>query len=198
MKTRITLSFGLIAPLIFVGGTLVMGALLPYYNPVSQTVSEIGEIGSKFQTPYTMMDIFSGISILVFSIGLGSFSRNQSLSLWPSPLIASYGLMNLGLGIFSSPHPLHNIFGLGSIIGYLSPLVLAFAWRKSPDRNVVVVSWMIAILVIVTMFLNLSPVFWPDLYPLQYYGIIQRSLLYPFFGWLGYLALWALGNRDDL
>ena len=37
--------------------------------------------------------------------------------------------------------------------------------------------------------LNLSPLFAPTLYPLEYYGLVQRALFLAFYGWCTYLSL---------
>ena len=54
----------------------------------------------------------------------------------------------IGVGIFSFPHPLHNVFGLSELVGYQAPLVLALTWRRDPQAaSVVRLSWIIAVAV---------------------------------------------------
>ena len=56
-------------------------------------------------------------------------------------------------------------------------------------RQLRAASWIATVLVSITIILNLSPIFMRDLYPLEYYGIVQRVLLVAFYGWCLYLGL---------
>ena len=52
-------------------------------------------------------------------------------------------------------------------------------------------------LILLSIFLNLSPLFARDLYPLQYYGIVQRSAFVIFYGGCAYIGIetWRLALR---
>jgi hypothetical protein len=108
----------------------------------------------------------------------------------PALFIALFAVSLAGTGWFAVPHPLHNVFGLSATVGYLSPLVLALAWRGKPVpyalTTVSAVAWL---LVTAAIALNLSPLVTPTLYPLEYYGLVQRALFLAFYGWCTYLSL---------
>jgi hypothetical protein len=46
ISARFCVLFGLIAGAVFIAASTILGALFPKYDPVTQTISEIGERGS--------------------------------------------------------------------------------------------------------------------------------------------------------
>lgn len=163
---------------------------MPDYSHVSETVNEIGEIGSPVTTPFQIAMLAVNLCVILFAAGLFYFARANELSVIPAFFVAWFGLADVGTNVFPSPHPLHNVFGLSLTIGYLAPLVLAIAWRRSDTaRSIAGVSWFVAALVLVSMFLNISPAFNRDLYPLEYYGIVQRSAVVLIYGWFAWAGL---------
>jgi hypothetical protein len=99
-------------------------------------------------------------------------------------MIGYYAFTQFGIAIFATPHPLHNIFGLLSMPGYFTPLVLAFAWRGIAPHNLIVISYLLGLVVLVAVVLGLSELFpqlglWQLVSP--YPGLVQRLLIA---GWL--------------
>jgi len=179
------LLFGTLAGIIFFTTVYVLAANVPDYSHLSDTVSEIGEIGSPVETVYKSGMLAAHLSTVLFGIGLLLFSRNKKISAAPAVLVTFYGLVGIGTALFPSPHPAHNLFGLAMVIGYMAPLALAIAWRGSePLRTQTRISWVVAALILVSIFLNISPLFTRDLFPLEYYGVVQRSAFVLFYGWL--------------
>lgn len=152
-----------------------------------QTVSEIGEVGSPARTPFTVLLCGIAACILVFASGV----RDVSMASGRSPLAAYLtGFMAVsaaGVGVFSLPHPLHDIFGMSELIGYQAPLVLALTWRRDVRaRTLVVFPWSMFALLWIALGLNMSamdrhgPV-WAHVKPA--YGLAQRALFAAWFGW---------------
>ena len=196
MYSKRLLHFGWIFTLIFILGVFVFGSQLEGYNPVSQTVSEIGERGSPFYMQWLVFSIFNNTLFVLFAIGIISFAKRNNLSITPGILVLAYGLSQFATDIFASPHPLHNVFGLSMLIGYFSPLIFALRWKSqlgSIFRWISIVSF---ILVLVGIFLNLSPVFAPSLYPLEYYGLVQRFLLFTFAGYCAFVSISSIKSGD--
>lgn len=183
------LNAGWMAGIGFIFGTLILGYQLPDYDLVSQTVSEIGQLGSPLQNTFRIFSFVISILLIIFSLSLISFSRKNSLSILPAIMLLTFGLAEFGIGVFPSPHPLHNVFGLSLTIGYLSPLFFFLLWKDSLGKRFKWISLWIFILVIIGIFLNLTPAFAPELYPLEYYGLVQRFLLYSFYAYLAYLSI---------
>ena len=194
MKTKNLLPLGWITAATFILGTFILGGLLEGYNLVSQTISEIGEKGSPLYTPWQIFSIGIGGLLILFAIGLISFARKKKLSTLPGIFILIYGLSQCCIGLFPSPHPLHNVFGLSMTIGYFSPLVFALSWKKELDNTFKRVSLTVFLLIVLGIFLNLTPAFAPSLYDLEYYGIVQRFLLFTFYVYCGYLSFRAIRN----
>jgi len=194
MKTKNLLPLGWITATTFILGTFILGGLLEGYNPVSQTISEIGEKGSPLYTPWQIFSISIGGLLILFAVGLISFAKKKKLSILPGIFILIYGLSQFCIGLFPSPHPLHNVFGLSMTIGYFSPLVFALSWGKKLGKTFKKVSLIAFILIVLGIFLNLTPAFAPSLYNMEYYGIVQRFLLFTFFAYCGYLSFRAIHN----
>jgi len=188
-RLRFRLSFGLIAVLALWGGFVLLPFLVPGYDSVRQTVSEIGEVGSPARVPFTVMLCVVALCVLLFAWGL----RDASVALG-RPSIAAYlsGFMavsSVGVGIFAFPHPLHGVFGLSEFVGYQAPWVLALSWRRETRiRGWVPFSWVMGVLLWLAIIANLSVLdlhswLWQVERPM--YGIVQRSL---FFFWCLWLA----------
>ena len=189
---------GAIAATTFILGSLILGSLLPDYNPVSQTVSEIGQTGSSLYQTWQVFSIAVGVLLIVFAFALISFSRKNKTAILPGIFILSYGLSQFGIGFYPSPHPLHNVFGLSMTLGYFSPLVFALAWKNKLGASFKNISILTFILIMLGIFLNLSPAFAPTLYPLEYYGIVQRFLLFTFYGYVALVSIMCIRYRSHV
>ena len=194
---RNLLPFGPLAGILFFATVYVLAVFLPEYSHVSETVSEIGEIGSPVATPFQAGMLAVNVCVILFASGLFSFARANNLPVLPALFVAWFGLVDIGTNVFPSPHPLHNVFGLSLTIGYMAPLVLAIAWRRSETaRSMARASWIFAALLIASIFLNISPAFNRDLYPLEYYGLVQRSAFVLIYGWFAWLGLWGMSGAN--
>jgi hypothetical membrane protein len=192
------LLFGLLGLVIFLAGLLALPPLVPGYDSVRQTVSEIGEMDSPMRWPFAAMLFAVAICMAVFALGLRSASihaRRNSFSAW---LAAWMGVAAGALGYFAFPHPLHNVFGLSELIGYQAPLAFALAWRNAPRANSAVrFSWLMYGLLLISLALNLTAIvrsgtIWNDIRP--FYGLVQRSLFLCFFVWSAGTG-WMLWRR---
>jgi hypothetical protein len=179
---------------VFIGTSIVLGALLPNYDPITQTISEIGEKGSPFEMPFKIAGLFVAGCFVLFTYGVYRFSVARQLSLVPAFLLGFFAVHQWGVFIFESPHPLHNVFGISSTLGFLAPLGLAITWPSTSDLRVLRrVSWVAAVLVLIAIVLNLSPLFIQVPHVVDHYGLIQRSL-FVFFFWCAYLAIILFRN----
>jgi len=192
------LSLGWITSITFIFGTFIFGGLLEDYSFVSQTVSEIGEKGSTLVLEWQIFSMIIGIFLVIFSIGIISFARGNKLSFIPGIFILFAGFSEFGIAFFPSPHQLHNVFGLSMTVGYFSPLMFFLLWKDKlgiPFRRF---SLIVFILVILGIFLNLTPAFAPTLYPLKYYGFVQRFLLFTFYIYIAYIGIQTTSHQKNL
>jgi hypothetical protein len=185
MRHRWLLLGGLLGTVVLVATTLTLGAALPGYSHVRQTVSEIGMRGSPVAAPFAVSFVLISISMGLFGIGVGAFAKARRISTVPAYFVASLGISVLGVALFPSPDSWHNRFGLSSTVGYLSPLVVALSWRRQPSlERVIAISWIAFALVLVSMGLNLAPLFVPvsESYG-AHYGLVQRTIFVSYYGW---------------
>ncbi|MGB5461443.1 MAG: DUF998 domain-containing protein [Eudoraea sp.] len=188
MDTKKILSLGWIIALLFITGTFVLGSLLADYSFISQTVSEIGQEGSPLNSAWQIFSLLVGLLIIVFSIGIISFGRQNKWSIIPGIFILFAGLSEFGIALFPSPHSLHNVFGLSMTIGYFSPLMFFLLWKDKLGASFKRYSLFAFVLILLGIFLNLSPAFASQLYPLEYYGLVQRFLLFIFYIYLSFIS----------
>jgi hypothetical membrane protein len=194
------LLFGPLAAIVLLLGIVGLAFGVPGYDPVRQTVSEIGEEGSPMRWAFTGLLCVVAAGILVFAAGLDGVARRTGRSRWPAWITAWMAVSAAGVGVFAFPHPLHNVFGLSELIGYQAPLVLALAWRRDPDAaEAVAISRLMAVVVWVAIAVNLvslfrDPVVWPALKPV--YGLAQRALFASWFGWAAWLGVRLYGGRS--
>jgi hypothetical protein len=188
MDLQKILPSGWVASTTFITGSLILGGLLQDYSSVSQTVSEIGKIGSPFYLPWQIFSVAVGLLIILFGIGILTFAKQNKLSILPGIFMFSYGVSQAGVGIFPSPLSLHNVFGLSMTLGYFSPLVFALSWGSKLGKSFGYISYLAFVLIILGIILNLTPVFAPTLYSLEYYGIVQRFLLFTFYLYVAYVS----------
>ncbi len=186
------LSLGWIISITFIVGTFVLGSLLTDYSFISQTVSEIGEEGSPLYLQWQIFSIVIGTLLMIFAISIISFARHNNISVIPGIFILFAGLSEFGIALFPSPHPLHNVFGLSLTIGYFSPLLFFLLWKDKLGTSFKQYSLIAFVLILLGIFLNLSPIFAPQLYPLEYYGLVQRFLLFIFYLYMALIAVKTL------
>jgi hypothetical membrane protein len=157
MTASVRLWFGPLAALIFAAGVIALATQIPGYSHVHQTVSEIGEAGTAMQRPFTVLLIVIAFCVLVFASGVFSVSRAAGRSTVAAWLLVCMAASAAGVGIFSTPHPLHNVFGLSELVGYQAPAAVALTWRREPGaKGLVGFSWLMFVLIWVTMGLNLA------------------------------------------
>lgn len=191
------LPLGTLAGLIFFVTVYALASRVANYSHLSDTVSEIGQIGSPVELPFKLGILAAYISTVLFGLGLVFLARSKTISAAPALLVTFYGVLGIGIALFPTPHPAHNLFGLAMIIGYMSPLALAIAWRQyEPLKKLARISSIVTILMLISIFLNISPLFTRDLFPLEYYGIVQRSAFVIFYGWLAVTSFYTYHHQS--
>jgi hypothetical membrane protein len=192
--TNYRLWFGPIAVIIFLAGTFAIGLMIPGYSLVQQTVSELGEVGSPGQTAFSVLLCIVAGCLLVFAGAVAWSLRELGHSALPAWFVSAMAVSCAGVGVFSFPHPLHNIFGLSETVGLQAPLVAALAGRKDARaKSVTSFSAFMYIVVLLAIAINLIPLFrpadlWAHMRP--FFGLVQRSLFASWFFWCaGYAVL---------
>jgi len=194
MTSRTRLLLGPFAALLLGLGIALLPAMLTDYDSVRQTVSEIGEMDSPARIPFTILMCTVAALLIVFASGVRDVSRASGRSPLAAYFIVFAAISAAGVGIFSFPHPLHNVFGTSELIGYQAPLVMALTWRRDPRAGGLVrLSWIMFALVWVAIAINISTFDRHGaLFALErpFYGLIQRSLFATWFAWVTLAGLW--------
>jgi len=184
---RYELLFGPLAAAIFVFGVAGLGMLVPRYSHVHQTISEIGEVGSPAQAPFTAVALLVAFCIAAFAAALRNASIATGHSTVAAYLTGCMAISLAGVGIFAFPHPLHNVFGISELVGYQAPLGFALTWRSEPRaKNLVTFSWLMFLAIWIAIVLNLESLdpgglLWQHVKPVI--GIAQRALFGAWFVW---------------
>lgn len=147
--------------------------------------------------PFALVFVFYACSLLIFASGIFRMAVQRGAPTLPAYLIGYYALTQLGIAVFATPHPLHNIFGLLSMLGYLAPLALAFTWRHAGPHSLIVFSYLLGLIVLAAIVLGLSELFpqsglWQLVSP--YPGLVQRLLVAAWLPWL--IASGAIMRRQ--
>jgi hypothetical membrane protein len=143
MKARTRLLFGALAAIVFPFGVAGLAYLLPDYSYVRQTISEIGPMDSPRRAPFAILVCSVAACVLIFASGVRAVSARAGHSTLPAYLIGFVALTEVGLAVFATPHPFHNMIGPTALIGFQAPGALAWAWRKDPEARTLVVSSLI-------------------------------------------------------
>ena len=191
--TNNRLWFGPVAVLLFIVGTFAIGAITPGYSHIRQTVSELGEVGSPGQFAFSALLCLVAVCLVIFASAVARSLSELKCSALPAYFIAAMAFSCAGVGLFSFPHPLHNVFGLSETVGLQAPLVAALVCRSQPRaKRIVVFSVIMYVVVALAFVINLIPLIRPaNLWPLirPFFGVIQRSLFASWFIWCAGYAL---------
>ena len=200
MSLRTRLLFGPISALMFVLGTVGVALFLPGYSHIRQDVSEIGALGTPTRLAFAVVVCGVAACLAIFAWGLGGVARARGLSPFPAILIGFVVVSEIGIATFATPDPLHEPFGLLSLIGYQAPGVLTLMWRRNPSlKRLAAVSWLCFLGLWAATALILAPGFLPSLAqrmaPIA--GLTQRPLFVVWFGWCAYTGFSLRAQAGD-
>jgi hypothetical membrane protein len=187
MRTETRLLFGPIAAAIFFAGVTCLALFVPGYSHLQQSISAIGRLGTPMRLPFALVVACYACSLLIFASGIFRVAARSRAPKLPAYWVGYLALTQLGIAVFATPHPLHNIFGLLGLFGDLAPLALAFTWRRAGPRRLIVISCLLGLMVLGSIVLNLSELFpqsalWQLVEP--YPGLAQRLLVAVWLAWL--------------
>jgi hypothetical membrane protein len=179
-------------------GVFSIGVITPDYSHVRQTVSELGEAGSPGQGAFSVLLCLVATCLIIFAGAVDRSLRLSGQSTLPAYFIGAMAISTAGVGIFSFPHPLHNIFGISEMLGYQAPLVAALV---SKSKRVKVFCIIMYVAVFLAIAINLAALvrpagIWSQIKP--FFGVVQRSLFASWFIWCaGYAVLLFPLRRSD-
>jgi hypothetical membrane protein len=202
MTTKTRSLFGPVATAIFFFGVIGLSLLIPGYSHVHDDISPIGRMGSPLRIPFAAMLVCYAGSLLVFASGIFKLAGQAGRLRVSAYLVTWMAFTQIGIAIFATPHPLHNLFGIASMLGFLAPLAMAAGWRKDRSaRTLVVVSTVLGLAVLGAIVTSLS-----ELYPQSHLwrlvqsvpGLVQRALAGAWLTWLVVAGLMMRRQQKNL
>ncbi len=182
MKTKHLLYIGMMIPIIFCTTTIITSIILGDYNHLTRMVSELGELGTKTQTLFTIGLTLCGILTIPFVIGLYKRAKKLGLNTIPILIILFYATI-AGPAIFPYPLQLHGILGMPSILVLLSPILTIFLWNGKVKPAKIKQIAVLSILFMTLGFLVFVPNFLD-----AYFGLKQRFFHIGWSVWFIYLS----------
>ncbi|OFX20770.1 MAG: hypothetical protein A2041_03995 [Bacteroidetes bacterium GWA2_31_9b] len=183
MKTKNLIHAGIDIPIVFWLTTIISGFILGNYNHLSRMVSELGALGTKTQTFFSIGLVLCAILSILFIIGLYKTCKKIGLNTIPVFFILSYTISIAGAGIFPLPLRLHLIMGMPSILLILSPITSLLFWKKESQIKYIKQMSIICLLIMSLGFLAFSP----DILS-NYAGLKQRFFHIGWSIWFIYLS----------
>ncbi|OGJ20311.1 hypothetical protein A3K73_06880 [Candidatus Pacearchaeota archaeon RBG_13_36_9] len=181
----------MLAPILSFGLIILLGYLTPSYNPVSDYISEIWGVGSRFEVIALVFLVLIGFLFLLFSIGIYLAIDDDKFSYYNFLLLAVFSVSLIFLGIFpcygectGNGLTLHLFFTIlaCSSLGF-SPLLLFFVtykdkeWKSFEKNNLIFFFFSAVFLILYGFFYN------------DYKGFFQRAYFFTCFLWVERLSI---------
>jgi hypothetical protein len=168
MNTKFLLAMGTVSALVFwIGGTIA-GFIHGGYNPVRDTVSELGAIWAKSHVFMTVVMYISGIAGMLFVIGAVKACRLIGINYVPVITAVYIPFTTIWAAVFPMGTEEHAMTGMVVFIIYIGVILSLFLWRG--DRLKTLRIWSaVSLVLLLGIFLRFTPVF-----PGRE-GLLQRS-----------------------
>jgi hypothetical membrane protein len=185
---KIASVFGLAAPIAYVASMIIGGLIKPYYDPLIDVVSAIGEGGDVASYVMNFGGFFlCGVCLLIFAFGLSKRIGDEEMELTRRLIPIIVGVSGFGFVLVSffpldSEPWLHNMTTYFASFITLAPLFSLYVFRKDKRWTKY---WTFTLLVVVaTLTIAISlryacPVF---------LGLRQRMAFAPVFLWIEAIA----------
>ena len=168
MKTKHLLFTGSLTAIVFWLSTIIAGFIHGNYNHFSNTVSELGALGTKSQTFMMVTITGCGLLSLMFMVGLYRACKVLGANTLPVYTVISMPIMFFWVSAFPAGTKLHATLGSVILLLYLGMLISVFVWRGSQYLQIRVLS-VVSFLMLAALFLRMVPSI-DNNYP----GLIQR------------------------
>ena len=191
---KILISFGIVYPILMMIIYFVLGMIRPDYNPLTQTISELGVIGTSTALLASICFIINGLMIILFALGLYFTLKEQKGALIGPLLMILDGIFDwMGSGIFPVDetlipvtfsgmiHLIVSVIGLGMMI--LAPFFIARSLKEN-ESELYKLTLIFGIIIIITNSLFLAFTFFNILI-----GLFQRIAIGIYSAWIFILAV---------
>jgi len=184
MNTKLLLAMGTVSALVFwIGGTIA-GIIHGNYSFISDTVSELGALGTKSHLFMTAVMYLSGITGILFVIGAVMACRQTGINSVPVITAVSIPFTTLWAAIFPMGTEQHAMTGPVVLVIYVGVIISLFVWRGERLKTLRIWS-AISLVLMLGIFLRFTP-FLPN-----HEGLIQR---FAHMGW----SVWFIAINIQL
>lgn len=158
MNTKFLLAMGTASALLFwIGGTIA-GFIHGNYNPVSDTVSELGALWAKSHIFMTVVMYLSGITGILFVIGAVAACRQTGVNYIPVITAISIPFTTIWAAIFPMGTEQHAMTGPVVFIIYFGVIASLFLWRGGRLKTLRIWS-AVSLVLLLGIFLRFTPFF---------------------------------------
>jgi len=146
MLNKVLLFCGVISPLIYIGMTILGGALIPGYNHITDTVSELMSPSAPNKGLMDTLMALSSVFMTLFGIGVFQFvkasGQSSRLAIASAVLLIILGILQIVVVLFfpqdpmgaelTFPGKMHiGLVGIQALMSILIPLFLGLWIRKT-------------------------------------------------------------------
>jgi hypothetical membrane protein len=178
MKTKFLLNLGTTLAIIFWVGSSIAGIVHGNYDPLDNTISELGKIGTKSHLFMTAVMYLDGICGVLFIVGLVMACRQFRLNIIPAIMAISMPFTALWTTYFSLPSPMHAATGPVFFLLYIGIILSFFVWRGEKLKTVRILS-AVSLVLLLGIFLRFTSFIY------GHEGLIQRFV---YAGW----SVWCI------
>jgi len=184
MNTKTLLAMGTASALIFWLGGAIAGIIHGNYSFISDTVSELGALGTKSHLFMTVVMYLSGVTGILFVIGAVKACRQAGINIIPAITAVSIPLTTLWAAVFPMGTEQHGESGPVVFIIYIGVIIALFVCRRKGLRTLYI--WtIISLVLLLGIFLRFTA-FLPN-----HEGLIQR---FAHLGW----SVWFVAINVEL
>ncbi|UOE50811.1 DUF998 domain-containing protein [Mucilaginibacter sp. SMC90] len=170
MDTKPLLYTGTIIPIVFWLSTLIGGFVHGNYNHISNTISELGAIGTKSETLMETFTMLTTVLSVFFMAGLFIACSQLKLNILPIFGVIGFPVMFGWAAIFHSGNPLHSASGPVFLLIYVGALLAGILWRGEDFRQIRKLS-LLSLGIMLLIFIRFIP---SATIQNNYTGLIQR------------------------
>jgi hypothetical protein len=140
------------------------------YNHISNTISELGAIGTKSETLMETFTLLDTVLSVFFMAGLFIACSQLRLNILPVFGVIGFPIMFGWAAIFHSGNPLHSASGPVFLLLYIGALLSVFLWRGVEFKQIRKLS-LLSLGIMLLIFLRFIP---SATIQNNYAGLIQR------------------------
>jgi hypothetical protein len=179
LKTSALLYFGIISPLLFWLVTFSGAIIHGNYNPLQNTISELGAIGTKSQLFMSVSELLIAQCSILSIMGFIKACRHFGISTLPGWSLLSLSISMIWAAIFPMHHELHGAIGPIPLLFNLGLLLALILWKGKQFYSMRLISFIALFFVSLILLRTISSL------RNDYEGLIQR---FYYLGW----SVWSV------